>query len=245
MADHEHPPFAVTADVVAMTLVAGKLSVLLVRRAADPFAGSWALPGGFLAPDEDADAAAARELGEETGLVLEPSADGRTAGTGHLEQLRTYSDPGRDPRMRVVSVAYVAVLPEPAVAEAGSDAADVRWFAVDDLDFPLAFDHARIVGDAVERIRSKLEYTTLAAAFCAPAFTIPELRRVYEAVWGAPIDGPNFSRKVTSTKGFVVETDEHRPASTAGGRPPRLFRRGSASVLFPPLLRAGSPPAPT
>ena len=110
----------------------------------------------------------------------------------------------RDPRMRVVSVAYLAVLPSPALAEAGSDAADVRWFAVADLDLdgtsaegePLAFDHGRIIADAVERIRSKLEYTTLAAAFCEPTFTIPELRRVYEAVWGAKLEGPNFARKV-------------------------------------------------
>ena len=229
----EHPPFAVAVDLAIFTIRDGALAVLLIERGEDPYAGAWALPGGFVQPEEDAETAAWRELHEETGVE-------RFAG--HLEQLKTYSAPDRDPRMRVVSVAHVAFAPGLPDPEAGSDAATARWWAAADLldgeDRPqLAFDHAQILADARERVRSKLEYTTLAREFVVEPFTLPELRRVYAAVWGTPPDLGNFRRKVLGTDGFVVPTDSHGSPSQAGGRKALLYRRGTAKVIQPPMLR--------
>ncbi|GGL38991.1 NUDIX hydrolase [Phycicoccus endophyticus] len=228
-----HAAFAVTVDLAVFTIRDGIFSVLLVERGTEPFAGSWALPGGFVEADEDAETAAWRELREETGVER---------FEGHLEQLRTYSAPDRDPRMRVVSVAHVAFAPDLPAPAPGSDAANARWWAVEDLldggpdAPPLAFDHATILADARERIRAKLEYTTLAREFVAEPFTLPELRRVYAAVWGSPPDLGNFRRKVLGTDGFVVPTDTHG-VSASGGRPALLYRRGEATDIQPPMLR--------
>jgi 8-oxo-dGTP diphosphatase len=215
--------FSVTVDLVVLTIRDRALHVLLVRRRYPPYRGRWALPGGFVLPSEDLFAAATRELAEETGIH-----------TGHLEQLATYGAPRRDPRGRVVTVAYLALVPDLPSPAAGSDAAAADWVEVDAVG-ALAFDHARVLADGVERARGKLEYTSLAAAFCPPEFTVAQLRDVYEAVWGAPLDPRNFHRKVTATTGFV----EPAGASTGGGRgrPAQLFRRGPAEVLYPPLLR--------
>ena len=230
------PPVAVTVDVVLLTIRSGQLSALLVERAAQPFKGEWALPGGFVQPDEDLDAAAARELLEETGLET---------FAGHLEQLRTYGAPDRDPRMRVVSTAYVGFMPDLPTPAAGTDAAAARWWAVDDVAdststederVVLAFDHAQILSDGVERARAKLEYTPLAVSFTEEPFTLTELRRVYEAVWGRQLHVGNFRRKVLSTPGFVEPVGrKSRPAD--GGRPAELYRRGAATVLHPAMLR--------
>ena len=232
------PPFAVTVDLAVFTIRAGLLAVLLVQRREHPYRGYWALPGGFVRASESAGDAALRELAEETGV---------TTFTGHLEQLRTYSDPDRDPRMRVVSVAHVALAPGLPEPRPGGDAAAARWWPVEDLgledggpDAPaLAFDHPQIIADAVERVRSKLEYTTLAVSFVEEQFTLADLRRVYAAVWGTAPDLGNFRRKVLSTDGFVVEAQRSREAAAgpAGGRPPLLYRRGSAAFLHPPMLR--------
>jgi 8-oxo-dGTP diphosphatase len=219
-----YPVFAVTVDLVVLTVRDGELNVLLVQRGIEPHLGRWALPGGFVLADEDLDAAAKRELAEETGL------DGPA---GHLEQLGSYGAPDRDPRGRVVTVAYLALLPDLPTPTAGTDAAEAAWTPIGKLG--LAFDHDRILADGIERARSKLEYTPLAAAFCPPEFTIAALRQVYEAVWGEELDPRNFHRKATSTPGFVESTGR----STEGepGRPARLYRRGDATLLNPPILR--------
>jgi 8-oxo-dGTP diphosphatase len=230
----EYPPVAVTVDLVLLTVRSGRLSVLLIERKGEPFRGGWALPGGFVEPDEDLDEAARRELAEETGVVVARSA---------IEQLRSYGRPGRDPRMRTVTVAYVGFTAHNETAIAGDDAADARFWAVDDLaiagigsdaGIALAFDHAQIVADGVERARSKLEYTTLATAFVDEPFTLGELRRVYEAVWGETLHEGNFRRKVLSTPDFVEPTGATAPTD---GRPAALYRRGPATRLHPPVLR--------
>ncbi|MGS2614014.1 NUDIX hydrolase [Micromonospora sp. LZ34] len=223
----EYPPFAVTVDLVVLTVRSDELNVLLVRRGVEPYRGRWALPGGFVHIDEDLPEAAVRELTEETGLA-EPG--------GHLEQLGTYGRPDRDPRGRVVTVAWLALLPDLGSPVAGTDAASTDWLPVARLTpGQLAFDHDRILADGVERARAKLEYTPLAAAFCPTEFTVAQLRAVYETVWGTRLDPRNFHRKVTGTPGFVEPVGR----STEGerGRPAQLFRRGAATLLHPPMLR--------
>ncbi|MEV6009502.1 NUDIX hydrolase [Streptomyces sp. NPDC051976] len=232
------PPFAVTVDLVVLTVRHHALCALSVRRGEPPFQGRWALPGGFVRADEDLSQAAARELAEETGL--------RAQNGAHLEQLATYGDPQRDPRMRVVSVAHLVLAPDLPAPRAGGDARSARWAPVGTLlaeggqehageAAPLAFDHAQILADGVERARSKIEYSSLATAFCPPEFTVGELRRVYEAVWGVALDPRNFHRKVTGTVGFLVPTGG--TTTRQGGRPAQLFRAGGATLLNPPMLR--------
>jgi 8-oxo-dGTP diphosphatase len=220
---------ALAVDLVVLTVHADRLQVLLVRRGIPPYKGRWALPGGFVLAKEGLVAAAARELAEETGL---------TELHAHLEQLATYGDPGRDPRGDVASVAHLVLAPDLPAPVAGSDAANARWADARELAANpprLAFDHHRILVDGIERARSKLEYTPLAAAFCPEQFTIRDLRRVYEAVWDVELDPRNFHRKITGTPGFVEETGER--AVGDGGRPAALYRRGTASLLHPAMLR--------
>jgi ADP-ribose pyrophosphatase YjhB (NUDIX family) len=220
-------PMGVAADLVILTVRAGRLEVLLVRRGIAPYKGRLALPGGFVRPSEDLATAALRELREETGLAGDRI---------HLEQVATYGAPRRDPRGRVVSVAYLALVPDPPAPVAGSDAAAADWHPIDDVDpARLAFDHNVILADAVERARAKLEYSPLATAFCADEFTISELRAIYEAVWGTTLDPRNFHRKVTKTPDFVHPTGE--TTTRDGGRPAQLFRPGTARILHPPLTR--------
>lgn len=224
-----YPPFAVTADLVVLTLREGRLCVLLIQRGGSPFGGQWALPGGFTHVDEGIEDAAYRELAEEAGV-------GR--GDVVLEQLRTYGAPDRDERMRVVSVAWLALGADLPEARAGSDAADARWVCVDEaLSQELAFDHQEILTDGLERARAKLEYSTLATAFVQEPFTVGELRAVYDAVWGTTIDPRNFHRKITGAEGFLVETGER--TTRGGGRPAMLYSVGSAAQLHPPVLRRG------
>ncbi|MFI5668679.1 NUDIX hydrolase [Streptomyces sp. NPDC051704] len=237
-----YPPFAVTVDLVVLTVRRHALCALVVRRGEQPFQGRWALPGGFVRGDEDLSAAAARELAEETGLCAHDPADPGAGNGAHLEQLATYGDPKRDPRMRVVSVAHLVLAPDLPAPRAGGDANSARWAPIDELlavqdeaAAGLAFDHARILADGVERARSKIEYSSLATAFCPPAFTVGELRRVYEAVWGVALDPRNFHRKVTGTPGFLVPAGG--TTTRQGGRPAQLFRAGGATLLNPPMLR--------
>lgn len=228
---YAHEPFAVTVDLAVLTLREGALHVLLIERGQEPYAGKWALPGGFVRPDESAETAARRELAEETGL------DEVCATSGlHLEQLRTYSDPDRDPRMRVVSVAFAALLPDAPEPHGGGDAAQARWLPYDDTG-PLAFDHDRILADAHDRVGAKLEYTCLATSFCPPEFTLGELQQVYETVWGTGLDRPNFRRKVLATPGFVEPVPGAARLTGGRGKPAALYRAGTATALHPPLLR--------
>ncbi|KAA2262730.1 NUDIX hydrolase [Solihabitans fulvus] len=224
------PRIALAVDLAVLTVRNNALQILLVERGVDPWRGQRALPGGFLANDqEDLDAAAERELAEETGLDISRL---------YLEQLRAYGAPDRDPRSRVVTVCYVAFVPDLPTPEAGGDAQTAAWVPVQaalDHDTRLAFDHKRIVADAVERVRSKLEYTTLATSFCPPEFTVTDLRQVYETVWGETLDQRNFHRKVTGTAGFLVATGEQ--ATGQGGRPAALYRPGPATTLHPAMLR--------
>ena len=192
----DYPPVAVTVDVALFAIRRDELYILLIQRGVEPFAGAWALPGGFVQPGEDLDAAAARELAEETGV---------TEDAIYLEQLRSYGSPERDPRMRVVTVAYwgaCASLPAPSGSSDAAHAELVRVSQVEEGDIELAFDHESIVRDALERVRAKLEYTALAARFCPPEFTISELRNVYETVWNTKLDPGNFQRKVRENRSF-------------------------------------------
>lgn len=225
-----------TVDMVIFTIRNGELSVLMVERGEFPYKGSWALPGGFVGPDESTDAAAVRELFEETSI----DADEQEI---HLEQLRTYSTPGRDPRMHVVSVAYVALVPDMPTPKGGDDAASARWWTVDDLLNPeegaevqLAFDHECILRDGLERVRDKIEYAPIAHKFLEPVFTLADLRRVYEIVWGFELHPANFRRKVLSTPGFV-EAVGTKGDSLTGGRSAALYRAGEGAILHPALLR--------
>lgn len=213
-----------------LTVREQRLAALVWRRRSEPYRGCWALAGGFIRMDEALSAAAVRVLTERAGMP---------GPAVHLEQLKTYGYPDRDPRQRVVSVAYLGIAPDlPASTEA-----QMSWRPVNDVlgaagvepAGPMAFDHARILRDGVERARSKLEYTPLGAAFCPPEFTVAELRRVYEIVWGTPLDPRNFHRKVTGAEKFLIPTGGS--TSRDGGRPARLYRRGPAELLHPPMLR--------
>lgn len=252
----EHPPFAVTVDVVILTMLAGRLHVLLVRREGEPFAGAWALPGGFKRPDETLEEAAVRELAEETGVVAPK----------HLAQLGAYGDPGRDPRTNVVTVAYLAVTPAIGQITAGTDAAEAQLWPVASAvqDLALAFDHRRILADAIERAAEQLEQTDLATAFVGPTFTLSELQNVYEELWAEPLDAANFRRSLAAPApppaaaaaprsalaggaapppaaepdGYVAPTGERAKSSAKGGRPPELFRAGAAWKQAPPIRRS-------
>ncbi len=213
------PAFAVTVDVVILTMSEGTLHMLLVRRGEAPFEGMWAIPGGFKRPTETLDEAARRELAEETGVDV-PSL---------LTQFGAYGDPERDPRLNVVTIAYLAVLRDVGAVVAGTDAADAALVPVSDVlneRIELAFDHLRIVRDAVERVRVELEITGIATAFVGATFTLAELRAVYEAVWGVQLDAANFRRSVVAEDGWVIPTGRRARPGTAGGKPAELFRAG-------------------
>ncbi|MDP1719837.1 MAG: NUDIX domain-containing protein [Candidatus Nanopelagicaceae bacterium] len=226
----QYPPFAVTVDVVILTMSKGELNVLLVRRGQAPFEGEWAIPGGFKRPTETLDVAAKRELTEETGVDA----------ARLLVQFGAYGDPGRDPRMNVVTVAYLAVLREVGAVVAGSDAADARLVPVADVlngKVELAFDHERIVRDAIARVRVELEVSGVATAFIGATFTLAELRAVYEAVWGVQLDGANFRRSVVAEDGWVIPTRRLAQPGSTGGKPAELFRAGKLWKYGGPIRR--------
>jgi 8-oxo-dGTP diphosphatase len=207
---YAYPHPAITTDVVLFTIDDSRLKLLLISRASEPFAGQWALPGGFLEIDEDLKDGALRELREETGV----------SGI-YLEQLRSFGRPGRDPRERVISVAYYALAPcERLTVRAASDAAEASWFPVADLP-ALAFDHAQIIQAAHERLVAKLDYSTIAFQFMPERFTLSELQQVYEILLDAELDKRNF-RKWARALEQIEETDEQRRRGSH--RPARLYR---------------------
>ena len=215
----------VTVDIVIFTIQQGVLKVLLVKRLIDPFIGQFAIPGGFVLEDEDLDEAAVRELREETGV-----------SDVYLEQLYSFGKPDRDPRGRVVTVAYFALISADRKLKAGSDAAEAAWYAMDDLP-PLAFDHATILNYALERLRNKLEYTTVGFQLLPEKFTLTELQQVYEAILGKKLEKRNFRRKMSVLK-ILKPLREYR---TGGQRPAQLYRFVAArfeklkdkGILFP------------
>jgi 8-oxo-dGTP diphosphatase len=221
LASMDVPRVAVSVDLVILTVRDSQLSVLAWRRDTEPHLGTWGLPGGFIRLDEDLPATAARVLAERAGLPDAPV---------HLEQLQTYGYPDRDPRQRVVAVAYLGLAPDLPAPEQPR----MSWQPVARLA-RMSFDHLRILQDGVERARAKLEYTSLGAAFCRDEFTVAELRRVYEIVWDTPLDPRNFHRKVTGAEGFLIDTG--KVSAAGGGRPAQVYRRGDTDLLHPPMLR--------
>lgn len=212
---------SVAVDVVAFTARAGRLEVLLIERGIWPQKGSWALPGGFVQISESLDDAARRELAEETGVE----------GATYLEQLYTFGTVDRDPRTRVISVAYYALLPEPRLApQAGTDAAAARWWPVSELP-PLAFDHAEILQKALERLRAKLGYTSVAVALLPEEFTLTELQTTYELILGRVLDKRNFRKKLLST-GLLEGLEKQR--RDGAHRPAQLFRFTKNEPVFLP-----------
>lgn len=226
----QFPAFAVTVDVVILTMSEGLLHVLLVCRGEAPYEGRWAIPGGFKRPGETLDEAAKRELHEETGVDA----------ASLLTQFGAYGDPERDPRMNVVTVAYLAVLREVGSVVAGTDAAAAALIPVSDVlngKVELAFDHGRIVRDAIERVRVELEVSGVATAFVGATFTLAELRQVYEAVWGVQLDAANFRRSIVAEDGWVIPTGRRARPGPAGGRPAELYRAGRAWSHGGPIHR--------
>ena len=198
----------VTVDIVLLTIRDRRLHLLLIRRLAKPFENRYALPGGFVREEESLDAAATRELYEETGVAKV-----------YLEQLYTFGDLKRDPRGRVITVAYYALVPQTHVLRAGTDASDAAWFPIAELP-PLAFDHRRIVEYAHQRIRNKLDYTNVGFELLPDKFTLTELQLVHEAILGENLDKRNFRRKII-LKGIVHPTKEWQHT---GRKPAQLYR---------------------
>ncbi len=207
LSDYERP--SLTTDVVIFTLQDEDLQVLLIRRKRSPFEGMWATPGGFVNIDESLEEAALRELEEETGVR-----------DVYLEQLYTFGDVDRDPRGRVITVAYFALIPAPAIdPHAGSDAAEARWWSIYNLP-PLAFDHDAILTYALKRLRYKLEYSAVGFELLPESFTLSELQTAYEIVLGEDLDKRNFRRKILRAD-VIEETGVYQ---TGEGRPARLYR---------------------
>jgi 8-oxo-dGTP diphosphatase len=216
-------PAGITAEPVVLAPLAGHLHVLLVRRELPPDAGRWALPGGFMSRDERPEETAQRKLTEKTGV-----------GAIYLEQLASYGDPGRDPRGWIPAVAYLALI-DAAVLRA--DESQARWWSVDELP-PLAMDHATIVHDAVERLRGKLWWSNIAVGLLPEQFTMPQARRVFEAISGVRHEPSNFRRELERS-GLVRATGAM--AKGGQGRPAALYEFVSRQPEW--SLRRSRPPA--
>ncbi|HEX8101524.1 MAG TPA: NUDIX domain-containing protein [Solirubrobacteraceae bacterium] len=223
-------PIGLSADPVVFTLVNGQLAVLLARRLEEPQVGSFALPGGFVGTDESPEETAERKLREKTGV-----------GSVHLEQLRTYADPARDPRGWLPSIAYLALVRPESLPEDSPADRDASWHPVAALP-PLALDHARIVDDGLWRLHARVAekawFIAKGGGLLPERFTLGQAQRLYEALRGEPVDTANFRRDVKAT-GLLVETGEMH--SEGPGRPGMLYRR--AEVDVPPAVPAPTLPA--
>ncbi len=212
MYQYDYPRPAVTTDIVMFTIIDERLRVLLIKREREPFQGRWALPGGFVSIDEDLDDCAERQLAEKTGV------------TGvYLEQLYTSGAPARDPRGRVISVAYYALVPKDRL-DMPADSDNLRWIAVGELP-ALAFDHVQIVCRAHDRLAAKLNYSTIALQFMPEQFTLSHLQRVYQAILGAALDKRNFRKHILAldcieANGEVFREGKHRPAKLYQAKTP-------------------------
>ena len=210
MYTYKHPHPAVATDIVLFTIRDAQLQLLLIRRGVAPYRGRWALPGGFLRADEDLEACAKRELEEETGV-----------SAVYLEQLYTFGKTSRDPRERVVTVAYYALVCSDRLALAAeTDATDVSWYSLDELP-KLAFDHDEIVALAHQRLASKLDYATIAFQFLPETFTLNEVQEVYEIIGREPLDNRNFRKWILAFH-LVEETGDVRRGGA--NRPAKLYR---------------------
>lgn len=214
---YRHPHPAVTTDIVLFTIRDDQLKLLLIKRGGEPYQGHWALPGGFVEMDEDLEMSARRELEEETGV----------SGV-YLEQLYTFGRPDRDPRERVITVAYYALIPSNQMRlQAATDAEAVGWFAFEEPP-PLAFDHDEIVAMAHQRLVAKLDYSTIAFQFLPREFTLSELQNVYEIIRREPVDKRNFRKQVLAL-GKLMETKKMK--RDGAHRPARLYRVKSPGTV--------------
>ncbi|MEM7116103.1 MAG: NUDIX domain-containing protein [Chloroflexota bacterium] len=205
---YERP--SVTVDVIIFSLVDDDLQLLVAKRKQPPFESVWAIPGGFVRMNESLEVAAARKLEEETGVV-----------DVYMEQLYTFGDPTRDPRTRVITIAYIALVPQTAIVQkAQQGSKETAWVSVYDLP-ELAFDHSYIVNYAFQRLRYKLEYTAVGFQLLPDVFVLSELQNAYEIILGEPLDKRNFRRKILSA-GILEPTGKKR--RTSEGRPAQLYR---------------------
>ena len=205
---YDYPRPAVTTDCVIFGYDGKELKVLLIERGIEPFKGSWAFPGGFLNMDEDALAGARRELKEETGLE-----------DAFIEQFHTFSEPGRDPRGRVITIAHYALVKIQEV-EGGDDAAQARWFPIGEVP-PLAFDHDRILRMAMSRLKERIHFEPVGFELLPDVFTMPQLQNLYEAILEVHFDRRNFASKML--KLGILEDTGDRPAG-ASSRIPVSYR---------------------
>ncbi len=212
---YDYPRPALTVDVLLFAVLDERLSVLLIQRKGEPFRDRWAIPGGFVEMNEDLEAAARRELREETGL----------SGDLYIEQLYTFGDPDRDPRGRTISVAYYGLVSaaDTAAVRSGDDASDARWVPLDQAlgNLPLAFDHEQVLQTGLARLRGKLDYTAVGFELLPETFTLSALQQVYEIILGRPLDKRNFRRKIVGLHILTEVTDGPR---TRG----RLYRFNEA-----------------
>ncbi len=219
---YENP--SVTVDIIVFTIIDDDLKVILVNRKYDPFKGKWAIPGGFVRANESLENAAKRELMEETNVK-----------NIYLEQLYTFGNPKRDPRGRVISVAYFALVsPGNIDLKATSDASDAKWFSVNSTP-SLAFDHKDILDYALQRLRYKLEYTTVAFQFLPKMFTLTELQKVYEAIFGKKLDKRNFRKKIDSL-GLLEDTEETK--ADVAHRPAKLYSFSKEHMVLDNFIKA-------
>ncbi|HVE17147.1 MAG TPA: NUDIX domain-containing protein [Chthoniobacterales bacterium] len=220
---YEYPRGALTVDCVLFGFDEGDLKLLLIQRDLEPFAGTWALPGGFVRVEESLEEAARRELQEETGVARV-----------YLEQLYTFGAPERDPRERVVTVAYYALVKlSNHRVKAATDARNAAWFAVSDLP-GVAFDHEDIIETALERLKSKLRYEPVGFELLPPKFTLTQLQHLYETILETPLDKRNFRKKLLGM-GLLIETDEIE--QDVAHRAARLYRFDEAK--YKQLKRKG------